>query len=268
MVSKSMTAATIARSFHEARRSARPLSAFPGDLPTDLAQAYAVQEAAIALWPEPVRGWKVAAIHPDLRQRFRAARMAGPAFAGGVVPVTPGTVGEVAVIDGGFIAVETEIGIVMGADLPPRTRPWTRDELVPFVGEVRVAMEIAGSPLPSINEIGPPAIVSDFGNNTAIALGAPLAIAQGLSDIETAMLIDGEVAGRGRSHGPNGGPLDALLFLVNHLADRGRGLAKGEVVSAGATTGVHPIAIGQGAEAVCAGAPPLSVRLVAREPAR
>ncbi|MGN6096831.1 MAG: 2-keto-4-pentenoate hydratase [Bosea sp. (in: a-proteobacteria)] len=237
-------------------------------MPTDLAQAYAVQEAAIALWPEPVRGWKVAAIHPDLRQRFRAARMAGPAFAGGVVPVTPGTVGEVAVIDGGFIAVETEIGIVMGADLPPRTRPWTRDELVPFVGEVRVAMEIAGSPLPGINEFGPPAIVSDFGNNTAIALGAPLAIAQGLSDIETAMLIDGEVAGRGRSHGPNGGPLDALLFLVNHLADRGRGLAKGEVVSAGATTGVHPIAIGQGAEAVCAGAPPLSVRLVAREPAR
>ncbi len=128
--------------------------------------------------------------------------------------------------------------------------------------------EIAGSPLPSINEIGPPAIVSDFGNNTAIALGAPLAIAQGLSDIETAMLIDGEVAGRGRSHGPNGGPLDALLFLVNHLADRGRGLAKGEVVSAGATTGVHPIAIGRGAEAVCAGAPPLSVRLVGREPAR
>jgi 2-keto-4-pentenoate hydratase len=259
--------ATIARSFHEARREARPLAAFPGELPGNLAEAYAVQEAAIALWPEPVRGWKVAAIHPDLRARFGAARMAGPAFGAGVRRVAPGETAEVGVIRGGFIAVETEIGIVLGADIAPRPQIWTAEELMPFIGGVHVAMEIAGSPLPSINEIGPQAIISDFGNNTGIAVGGSLGIEQGLSDFETQMRIDGEVIGRGRSHGPNGGPLDALLFLVNHLASRGRGLAKGDVVSAGATTGVHPIAIGQVAEAICAGAPPLSVRLIERQPA-
>jgi len=259
--------AAIAQSFHDARREARPLGAFPGKLPASLAEAYAVQEAAIGLWPEPVRGWKVAAIHPDLRAGFGAARMAGPAFGAGVRRVAQGETAEIAVIRGGFIAVETEIGIVIGADIAPRPEPWTREELIPFIGGVHVAMEIAGSPLPSINEIGPPAIISDFGNNTAIAIGASLGVETGLSDIETQMRIDGEVIGRGRSHGQNGGPLDAFLFLVNHLASRGRGLAKGDVVSAGATTGVHPIAIGQVAEAICAGAPPLSVRLIEKEPA-
>ena len=225
-----------------------------------------MQEAAIGLWPEPVRGWKVAAIHPDLRARFGAARMAGPAFAAGVRAVAAGETAEITVIRDGFIAVETEIGIVLGADLAPRPQPWTQEELIPLIGGVHVAMEIAGSPLPSINEIGPQAIISDFGNNTGIAVGASLGIERGLSDFETQMKIDGAVIGRGSSHGPNGGPLDALLFLVNHLAGRGRGLARGDVVSAGATTGVHPIAIGQVAEAICAGAPPLSVRLVEKEP--
>ncbi|CAM5762572.1 2-keto-4-pentenoate hydratase [Labrys miyagiensis] len=259
---------SIAQRFHAARREARPLPEFPGSLPETLAGAYAIQEEAIGLWPDEVRGWKVAAIHPDLRERFLAARLSGPVFSRGVHLLAPGETGEVAVIRDGFIAVETEIGVVIGSDITPRPGPWAMGDLLAHVASVHVAMEIAGSPLPTINDIGPMAVISDFGNNTAIALGAEI---EGWRDgalqtLRTQTLIGGALVGVGAAFGPNGGPFDACLFLVNHLATRGRGLRKGDVISAGATTGVHSIKIGQMAEAVCVGTPPLAVRIGERKP--
>jgi 2-keto-4-pentenoate hydratase len=249
-----------------ARRQAAPLEDFPGDVPENLAEAYAVQEEAIALWPDTVAGWKVAAIHPDLRAKFQSARMSGPVFSRSVYPVAPGGVAEVPVIRGGFMAVETEIGILIGADISPRLAPWTLSELKRHVASVRVAMEIAGSPLISINDIGPCAVVSDFGNNTGVAIGVEIPgwDAGALDQLKTATRIDGRVIGEGAAFGANGGPLEAALFLVNHLATRGRGLNKGDVISSGATTGVHPISIGQLAEAICVGLAPLSVRITER----
>jgi 2-keto-4-pentenoate hydratase len=257
---------SIAQRFHTARREARALPEFPGTLPETLAEAYATQEEAIGLWPDAVRGWKVAAIHPDLRERFLSARLSGPVFSRGVHRVAPGETAEVGVIRDGFFAVETEIGVIVGADVEPRSEPWAMVDLLAHVASVHVAMEIAGSPLPTINDIGPMAVISDFGNNTAIAVGAEM---EGWRDgvlegLKTQMRIDGEIIGTGTAFGPLGGPFEACLYLVNHLATRGRGLRKGDVISAGATTGVHPLAIGQVAEAVCEGMPPLAVRVVAR----
>lgn len=257
---------SIAKAFHTARRKARPLSGFPGDLPTGLAEAYAIQEESISLWPDAIAGWKVAAIHPDLRAQLKSERMSGPAFSQSVIRVKPGEIGEIAVIPGGFIAVETEIGIVLNEDIEPRTTPWTMPDLLPLIAGVHLAMEIAGSPLPTINDIGPWAIVSDFGNNSGIAVGAAI---EGwdkgaLDDLKTEMRIEGQTIGLGRAVGANGGPLDAFLFLVNHLASRNRGLKKGDVISAGATTGVHPIEIGQVAKAICDGCLPLAVRVTGR----
>jgi 2-keto-4-pentenoate hydratase len=40
-------------------------------------------------------------------------------------------------------------------------------------------------------------------------------------------------------------PLDALVFLLENLARRGRTLKAGQLVSTGAVTGVHDIRIGQ-----------------------
>lgn len=260
--------ASIAEAFHMARRKARPLPGFPGDLPAGLPEAYAIQERSISLWPDDIAGWKVAAIHPDLRAELKSERMAGPAFSRSIIRVQPGEIGEISVIPGGFIAVETEIGVVLGRDIAPRATPWTLPELLPFIAGMHLAMEIAGSPLLTINDIGPWAIVSDFGNNTGIAVGAEIKdwATGGIDHLKTAMRIEGKTIGEGSAVGPNGGPFDAFLFLVNHLATRNRGLKKGDVISAGATTGVHPIEIGQLAEAVCDGCPSLTVRIIGRQP--
>jgi 2-keto-4-pentenoate hydratase len=252
-----------AQLFHTARRQARPLPDFPGDLPQTLADAYAIQEEAIGLWPDEVAGWKVAAIHPDLRVRYGSARLSGPVFTRSVYHVAPGESVDVPVIRDGFIAVETEIGVIVGADILPSQAPWTMPDLLPYLASAHVAMEIAGSPLITINDIGPTAVISDFGNNTAVAVGAAIPgwHTGAFDTLKTEMHIDGKCIGEGAAIGPNGGPLDACLFLVNHLATRGRGLRRGDVISAGATTGVHPLVIGQVAEAVCVGLPPLRVRI-------
>ena len=62
------SAADIATAFTDARRRAAPIAVYPGELPATLGDAYAVQEAAIARWPENITGWKVAGIAPDLRR--------------------------------------------------------------------------------------------------------------------------------------------------------------------------------------------------------
>ena len=260
--------ASIAEAFVSARRQARALPDFPGELPDGLAGAYVVQDHAIGLWREEVVGWKVAAIHPDLRAGLGAPRLSGPVFQSGLVKVAPGRQADVPVVRRGFIAVETEIGIVLGEDVSPREKPWEMADLPPLIQSMRIAMEIAGSPLASINDIGPLAVVSDFGNNTAVAVGAEVTGWRDgvIGTLKTGMRIDGIVIGEGAATGPNGGPLDAFLFLINHLANRGRGFRKGDVISAGATTGIHKIAIGQVAEAFCEGSSPLTIRITEKQP--
>lgn len=58
-------ARAIAEKFVAARLAAVPLPAYPGPVPTELDAAYAVQDAAIALWPGAVAGWKVGWIAPS-----------------------------------------------------------------------------------------------------------------------------------------------------------------------------------------------------------
>ena len=259
----------IAVALTTARRRAVPLADFPGPLPNDLTTAYAAQEAAIALWPDEIAGWKVAMIAPNLMDRLAAPRLAGPVFRGNLRDEAENRGDlEVAVIPGGFAAVETEIAIVIGRDIPLRDRPWTEAELVARIGSMRLAMEIAGSPLATINQLGPPAVVSDFGNNTAIALGDAIAGWHDLpaQRLATAMRIDGVEVGRGSPAAVPGGPLQALQFLVEHLASRGRWLVRGDVVSTGATTGIHLVRPGQTAEARITNCPPLAVRITAAAP--
>ena len=72
----------VARRFVSARLGARALTGFPGALPTDMAAGYAIQEAAIGLWPDEIAGWKVGKIPPELQAALGAERVLGPVFCG------------------------------------------------------------------------------------------------------------------------------------------------------------------------------------------
>ncbi|KGM34541.1 2-keto-4-pentenoate hydratase [Inquilinus limosus] len=240
----------LATAFTEARRAGRSLPDYPGTLPPDLPTAYAVQEAAMGLWTDTLVGWKVAGIAETWRPRYDAPRLAGPVFARNLHDARNGRV-ETPVIPGGFGAVEAEFVLRIGRDIQAEARPRTVEEVRPFVAAVHAGMEIAGSPLATLNDLGPGAVASDFGNNAGLVLGPEIPDwdSRQPSDRTVRMRVGGAVVGEGSAARVAGGPIASLAFLAEHLGRRGRDLPAGSWVLTGMTTGVHVVKPGDRAQA-------------------
>jgi 2-keto-4-pentenoate hydratase len=240
----------IARSFVSARRAAVSIAEYPGPVPPDMATGYAIQEAAIGIWPDRIAGWKVGLVPPLLQTRLGTAHLAGPIFREGLVRSAGVDAVSLAAIPGGFAAIEVELIVAAHMDAPPNKTEWTLNETAEFASDWRFGVEFAASPLASINELGPTVVVSDFGNNSGLVLGPRVDSAL---IAEPAMLtcrtqIDGKQVGFASVASLPGGPFAALRFLLGHLASRGRPLGAGQLVSTGAITGVHRIFPGQRGE--------------------
>ena len=238
----------IARAFVTARSGRVALPEFPGPLPPDLASGYAVQEAAIGLWQDGIAGWKVGLVPPSGQAEPGAARLAGPIFLQSLTRAERGG-GPVrlAAIPGGFAAIEVELLVAVRTDAQPDKAEWSLQEAAALVGEWHLGAEFAASPLATINELGATAIVSDFGNNSGLVIGPRLegALVADPANVLCRTTIDGRQVGLASAAALPGGPLEALRFLLGHLAARGRPLRAGQWVSTGAITGVHRIFPGQ-----------------------
>jgi 2-keto-4-pentenoate hydratase len=239
--------AEIAAAFVEARLRARALGAFPGQMPRRLAESYACQDAAIALWPDRIVGWKVGLIPQELPSDPGVGRLAGPLFARQVLTASPGEVVDFPVFDGGFSAVEAEYVLRLGRDAPAGKVEWAVDEGYALVESMHIGVETAGSPLATINKLGPTVVVSDFGNNAGLILGPeiPNWRERPLGSFTCRTVVAGQLVGEGGAMSLPGGPFEALKFLLELSAHRGRPLKAGELVSTGAATGIHEIAAGQ-----------------------
>lgn len=235
-----------ARRLVDARLGATALPSYPGPLPASLDEAYACQEAAIALWPDRVAGWKVGRVPPPLVEQVGAERLAGPIFARNLWPLAP--VVPVPLIEGGFAAVEAEYVFRLGADTPVDRTSWSLDDVQALEGELHIGVEIAGSPLAAINDLGPAVVASDFGNNAGVILGPVIRDWRvRLDALRCETFIEGRSVGRGGAGSIPGSPLEAVRFLLEHAARRGRPLKHGDLVSTGAATGIHDFKAGQSA---------------------
>lgn len=236
----------VARRFVDARRAARALPDFPGAIPVDLAAGYRIQEAAIGLMSDPIAGWKVGRIPTELQASLAADRVMGPVFAANVVQAGPEPT-PVFAIPGGFAAVEAEYIYRMGEDAPAGKTDWTPDAALALVEEELVGVEFAGSPLASINILGPRVVAADFGNNAGLILGRAIPDWRTRTDDwpSCAAYVDGQLVGRGAPSSLPGGPAASLAFLMNAVAARGRPLRRGQLVTTGAASGIHDIEAGQ-----------------------
>lgn len=242
----------IARRLVSARLRAVAQPIYPGALPPTLAAGYACQDAAIALWPTPIAGWKVGRIPDAWLARMGEERLVGPIFADAVQHPAPGQAAAFPIIDGGFAAVEAEFIFRLGADAPPGKYEWRDDEALALVDALLVGVELAGSPLPRINDLGPAVVVSDFGNNAGLILGPVVPewrrmLGESERDLRCSTAIDGVVVGNGRASDIAGGLMAALRFALARCAKRGMPLRAGQLVSTGAATGIHDILPGQSA---------------------
>lgn len=254
----------IAGRFRAARRSAGSLADFPGPLPVTLADAYGVQDVAIAGWGETVRGWKVGRVLPPFEAALGTDRLSGPIFF-----VRGADDGEpnMPVFADGFVAAEAEFLLRLGA-VPPPQRSFTLAEAAAAIDAVHLGIEIASSPLRPINDIGPVAVVSDFGNNNGLVVGPAVTDWQlsGFEDWDVTTLIDGVAVGTGRASGFPDGAIGAVRFFLELMAMRGIAVVPGWWISSGAITGVHDARPGQTIEARFGDHGSLTCRLEAARP--
>lgn len=232
----------IAERFVQARRDGTALPDYPGTMPAGLAQAYAVQDQALALDGRRVAGWKVGKIDPPLEG---SNRLAGPIFADQIV--TGGDSGlAMPVFGDGFAAAEAEFLLRVGTAPDPAKRSYTMDEALDLLDAVHVGIEIASSPFPGINDHGPTVTISDYGNNNGLVIGPAIDDwrTAGIERWPVELSVDGTVLGLGTAATMLDGPFGAARFLFELLAERGIALRPGDWISSGAVTGVHRVAVG------------------------
>ncbi|OJU20132.1 MULTISPECIES: fumarylacetoacetate hydrolase family protein [unclassified Sphingomonas] len=237
----------IARAFVEARRAATPLPDFPGAIPATLDAAYAIQNVAIELAGQRVVGWKVGRINPPVEG---VDRLAGPIFAQQVFAAAA-TPPAMPIYAGGFGAAEAEFLLRIGTAPAEGQKDFTPDEVHALIDAVHIGIEIASSPFPGINDLGPTVTIADFGNNNGLVIGAAIDSwrAVDFNHWPVALRVNGEVRGEGIAADMLDGPIGAARFLFRHAAARGIKLSPGDWISTGAVTGVHPVTVGDRIEA-------------------
>lgn len=260
----------ISNALVHARLEASVLDGFPGEVPETTSDAYAIQHRSIGIWPSSLAGFKVGGVPPSFRNQYNASWLAGPVFDDAIFHIANGEHASVPVFENGFAAYEAEWVFVTQPINWKTLEPVALDDAKSFVSEVHIGTEIASSPMPMINDLGPGSIISDFGNNASVWIGPKvnLSILDRLETVSVSVHIDGALIGRATPNAGGNGPLGALTFLLNHLREFASELTLPEtiVVSSGAVTGVHSAKIGSKSNIVFEGIGEFSLSMMPKAP--
>jgi len=259
----------ISDAFMSARKDARHLDAYPGDIPDTLDEAYSIQFRAISEWKKKVAGWKVGGIPGDLQDKHKESRLGGVFFDDMIYKVSAQNDRiDMPCYEGGFAAIEPELMLEVAETVQPGAFNPETDDMSDLISAVYIGVEIASSPLATLNDLGPTSIISDFGNNNGIILGAEIpnwkTVDFDAMDVRTEISHGLNVTKKAGS--TEGGPLGALAFLLRHFKRYDMPLEKGTLISSGAITGVHKSNIGDTSEIYFGDYAPIKLRLVKATP--
>lgn len=219
-----------------ARRNHKPTPGLPEV--KSFNDAYAVQAAFRAKWADTVVGHKVGC---SSEQSQRLVNSPGP-IAGSLFRASLWQ--APAMLDPAqfFVAgVEAEFGFRLGADLPPRSTAYGREEVSAAVEALVPVIEVCDTRLADWRTRPIEEITADNAFNGGLVAGQPLRDWRRLDLVthEVTLSIDGDRKGAGTGALVLGHPLLALTWLANELSRRGEGLRAGDLVAAGTCTGLH-----------------------------
>ena len=225
-----------ARYLFEAHRDRQPYQPLPGDIsPATIEEAYDMQEAFQSLLaPErgAIVGYKIALTTPVMQRMVGFdAPCAGAVFESGVHH----SPASVKAADYVRLGAECEVAVRLQSGLPASGAPYGREAAAAAVGALMPAFELVddrGADYSNLYFLG---VAADNAWNAGVVLGPERADWQTL-DLENAsgaMTINGEAAGEGYGRDVLGHPLDALAWLANTLAGRGKELEAGMLVMTG-----------------------------------
>ena len=148
------------------------------------------------------------------------------------------------------LAIEPELALVLGADLPAGVDPHTADSVAAAVADVVPALEIVDSRFAAWTEVGLPSLVADNGVNAFWIEGTARPLAGiDLTAQQVSVARNGVTEHEGVGGNVDGGPLGVLAWLANMLNRQGEMLKEGQKISTGTLTPVIAAAPGDTLEA-------------------
>ena len=147
--------------------------------------------------------------------------------------------GEISHARTNLIAVEAELGFVLGTPLNPLPdeRMRTVEEVMAAVDEVVVCLEYCGRRYAD-GSASPMQAWADLCSGAGVVCGTRCAVSaisrSQLASLTATLLVDGvEVAKGGAEECPLGSPVASLTGCANHLNGRGLGLQTGQLIITG-----------------------------------
>jgi 2-keto-4-pentenoate hydratase len=227
----------------EARSARRQRGPLPVECaPADLAQAYAVQDRFVAAQGQPA-GYKIGYTNPALQ---RALGIPSPVFGRLLADRVFASPAALPASDFAVRVIETEVGVRMGRALPPRAEPWSPEEVADAVELAFPSFELVDSRFADWRKLSPAEAIADNVLHSAWVHGPAHAGFRGLdlAALEMVSFRNEREVTRGRGANVLGSPLLALHWLANALAQQGRGLAAGDLVTTGCCTDIFEAAPG------------------------
>lgn len=242
------TSKALAERLLAARASGLPLVLTPEETPQTEADGYAVQ-VAVTAHLGAIGGWKVGAAGPE------APPSCAPLPATGILP-------SGAILDARFSdrLVEAEIAFQMAADLPPRTEPYTREEVIAAIGSCHPVIEVVQWRLRDFATATNAIKLADSVGHGALIVGEAIPDWQAIDfpALGVTQEIDSQAPKLGRGN-PGGNMIRLITWLANDGAVWAGGLKAGQIVTCGSWTGCLPAAPGAAVRVTFGTLAPVSV---------
>ena len=208
----------------------------PSVRPDGEAAAYAVQDELHGLLTSAglgrVAGHKIGCTTRVMQEFLRIPNPCAGGVFESQIHRTPARVRHAAFVRPG---VECEIVVKLASDLPLQRAPFDRRSVAAAIGEIMAGMEIVDDRYVDYKGLDTPTLIADDFFDAGCVLGEPAADwrALDLPSLSGATRINGVEVGRGRGADVMGHPFEALAWLANSLARRGKSLRAGEFVFTG-----------------------------------
>lgn len=229
----------LARLLAALRREGKQQSGLdPRLVPSDKDAAYRVARMVEDELGWQVAGWKIAAMKEDLQRELRTdSPIYGRVYAPGIrpAPVSVEHAKQCSPIP------EVEYQARLGADLPPRDRPYTVEEVTDAVAALHPGIELAECRFVHDAAFPPlPAILADGAGAGGIAYGPAIEDwrSRDIAGQEVALLCNGATRRKGTALAALDHPMVPLTWLANELSRTRIGLKAGQMISTGTLTGM------------------------------
>jgi len=231
---------------HERRERFKPLT--PGIAPRSAEEAYAIQDAFVALRARgrgPVTGYKIALSSEEMRRFVGVDQPQAGMMHETTLRKSPA---RIRAADYVRLIVEFEIAVRLKADLPMADRPFFREHVARSTASVMAAIEIADDRGADYKKLPkqPLDLIADNTWNEGAVLGKPVEdwSTFDLAAVRGAATINGAPVGEGIGSAAMGHPFDAVAWVADNLASRGRALLRGDVVITGSLVTSKPVKAG------------------------